>query len=82
MEVVAEGIRRQGPQGAGGGDAANGGGGCLGLRCFFLQLSEPLLTIMRKSLMDQATTTTTAKALSSGNPMIFSPGVEILSRIG
>ena len=32
-----------------------------GYAAFFLQLSEPLLTIMRKSLMDQATTTTTAK---------------------
>ena len=32
-----------------------------GYAAFFLQLSEPLLTIMRKSLTEQGTTTTTAK---------------------
>jgi len=32
-----------------------------GYAAFFLQLSEPLLTIMRKSLTDQGKTTTTAK---------------------
>jgi hypothetical protein len=33
-----------------------------GYAAFFLQFSEPLLTIMQKSLTAQATTTTTAKA--------------------